>query len=165
VSDRSPTVSVVTATYNRAQCLRYSVASVLAQTVADLELIVVGDACTDETGEVLASFDDPRVRFVNLERNVGEQSGPNNAGVAMARGRLIAFCNHDDLWFPDHLERGIEHLEATAADLVTTLFARLRPDGDHELGWVMPEGSYVPYSLLPASSWLLRRELCEKVGP
>ncbi len=163
--EMTPEVSVVVATYNRAQCLRYTVASILAQSFADLELIVVGDACSDETEEMLDSFDDPRLRFVNLDENVGEQSGPNNAGVAMARGRLVAFCNHDDLWFPDHLQRGIEHMDATGADLVTSLFVRLRPDGDHELGWVMPRGHYVPYSLVPASSWLLRRELATTVGP
>ena len=98
-----PRVSVVTATYNRSHILRHSIASVIAQRLTDWELIVVGDACTDDTADVVASFDDPRIRYHALAANVGEQSGPNNEGVALARGEMIAFLNHDDLWLPDHL--------------------------------------------------------------
>lgn len=71
--------------------LRYAIQSVLWQTRADWELIVVGDACTDDTAEVVASFGDRRIQFLNLEHNVGEQSGPNNAGLRRARGRYVAY--------------------------------------------------------------------------
>src|SRR5688572_8257735 len=76
----SPSISVVIATYNRSRMLAYAIESVLRQTFTDWELIVVGDACTDDTAEVVARYvaADPRVRFVNLERNWGEQSAPNN---------------------------------------------------------------------------------------
>ena len=67
------TVSVVMATYNRPRALRLAVASVRAQTFTDWELIVVGDACTDETAEVVAGFGDARIRFVNLPVRCGEQ--------------------------------------------------------------------------------------------
>jgi GT2 family glycosyltransferase len=60
---------------------------VRAQTRSDWELIVVGDACTDDTADVVATFPDPRIRFVNLPENVGEQSGPNNEGVRLGHGR------------------------------------------------------------------------------
>jgi glycosyltransferase involved in cell wall biosynthesis len=153
------------ATYNRSNILGYSIESVLAQSLADIELIVVGDACTDDTPDVVASFRDDRLRFVNLERNFGEQSGPNNVGVSMARGQWLAFCNHDDLWFADHLESALAHLHASSLDLVTAMFARLRPNGDNELGWVMPMGRYVPYTPLPASTWVMHRELTARVGP
>jgi glycosyltransferase involved in cell wall biosynthesis len=77
-----PRVSVITATYNRSRVLRHTIASVIAQDFADWELLVVGDAGTDDTADVVASFRDPRIRFFSLPQNVGEQSGPNNAGVA-----------------------------------------------------------------------------------
>jgi glycosyltransferase involved in cell wall biosynthesis len=65
-----PAISVVIATYNRSRALAHAIESVLGQTFTDWELIVVGDACTDDTAEIVARYveADPRVRFVNLER-------------------------------------------------------------------------------------------------
>lgn len=84
---RAPLVSVIVATYERSNVLRLTIECVLRSSFADWELLVIGDACTDDSSEVVASFCDPRISFTNLARNVGEQSGPNNAGCAMARGR------------------------------------------------------------------------------
>ena len=67
----SPHVSIVIATYNRSNVLRFAIESVRAQTVADFELIVIGDACTDDTAAVVNGFGDPRIRFENLPRNIG----------------------------------------------------------------------------------------------
>ena len=99
-----PRISIITATYNRSAVLAFSIESVLRQTESDWEMIVVGDACTDDSAEVVARYRDPRLRFCNLEQNTGEQSGPNNTGVSQARAPVLAFLNHDDLYFPDHLE-------------------------------------------------------------
>src|SRR5262249_28181342 len=121
MTSRSPLVSIITATYNRSNVLQYTIASVLRATFADWELLVVGDACTDDTEEVVSAFHDPRIRFFNLAQNVGEQSGPNNAGCQYARGSYIAYLNHDDLWLPGHLATALTGLEATEADLVFTL--------------------------------------------
>ena len=85
-----PLVSIILATYNRSPVLAHAIESVRRSTLTDWELIVVGDGCTDDTAAVVASFDDPRVTFINLPRNVGEQSGPNNEGLRLARGRYIA---------------------------------------------------------------------------
>jgi glycosyltransferase involved in cell wall biosynthesis len=85
VAREAPSLSVVVATYNRSNVLRLAVESVLWQTFEDWELWVVGDACTDDTEEVMRDFGDPRVKFVNLELNVGEQSEPNNEGFNRAR--------------------------------------------------------------------------------
>src|SRR5581483_1041903 len=91
---RAGKVSVVIATFNRSNVLRFAIESVRWQTYPDWELIVVGDCCTDDTEEVVRSFNDPRVRFVNLPRNHGEQSVPNNFGCDLAQGEYIAFLNH-----------------------------------------------------------------------
>lgn len=160
-----PLVSIVTATYNRSRVLRCAIASARRSTVEDYEHLVIGDACTDDSGEVVASFGDPRLSFHNLELNVGEQSGPNNEGCRLARGKYIAFLNHDDLWFEDHLAACLEHIEATGADLVSGLGLALRPQGGFEIMGAIPGGRYTPYFWLPASLWLFRRELVEEVGP
>jgi glycosyltransferase involved in cell wall biosynthesis len=152
-----PTVSIITATYNRSSVLRHAISSVLRSTVRDWELLVIGDACTDDSEQVVSSFGDPRIRFVNLERNAGEQSGPNNHGGRLARGRYVAYLNHDDLGFPDHLELLLRGIEETGADLVYGLGAVLYPDGTSVL-------TSLPFGI-PASTWLFRRELIADVGP
>jgi glycosyltransferase involved in cell wall biosynthesis len=164
VSDRTPRITVVTATYNRSNVLRLAVESLLGQSVADWELWVIGDACTDDTAEVVAAFRDERIHFLNLETNCGEQSGPNNEGCRRAAGELIAYLNHDDLWFPDHLEACLGRLEAAQADLVFTLGIALKRKGRDLLTGVTPADSYVPYTAAPASTWLLRRQLVESLG-
>ncbi len=110
-SQRPPAVSVLTATYNRSNVLRFAVESVRRQTLSDWEMWVVGDACTDDTADMIREIGDPRIRFVNLPHNAGDQSGPNNEAVRLARGRFLAYLNHDDLWFPDHLEIGSPRIE------------------------------------------------------
>jgi glycosyltransferase involved in cell wall biosynthesis len=84
---KSPVVSVIMATYNRSNVLCYAIESVLWQTFKEWELWIVGDACTDDTATVVASFKDKRIHFVNLPVNTGEQSGPNNEGVKRSTGR------------------------------------------------------------------------------
>lgn len=160
-----PLVSIITATYNRSNVLRYTIESVLRSTFEDWELLVIGDACTDDTEEMVASFDEPRIHFTNLNENVGEQSGPNNEGFRRSRGRFIAYLNHDDLWLANHLETAMEGIEETGAGLVFTLLVWVLPDGSRRLGAASPTGRYEPYMMVPASCWLMRRELIESVGP
>jgi glycosyltransferase involved in cell wall biosynthesis len=169
----TPRVSVVTATYNRSNVLVHAIESVRRSTVTDWELLVVGDACTDDTAQVVAGLSEPRIRFVNLEKNFGEQSGPNNVGASLARAPYLAFLNHDDLFFPEHLERGLAHLEASGADLVFSAVAAAEPrsleqlarnDLEFSLLGVSPDEGYQPYVFAPASGWILRRALMEELG-
>lgn len=96
-------VTVVIATYNRPDTLRVALQSVgLQQRVAD-EVLVVGDSCDSRTGEVVASISLPGLRYINLPVRCGEQAIPNAVGTALARGRWIAYLNHDDIWAPDYL--------------------------------------------------------------
>ena len=101
---RRPRVTVVIATYNWATVLPFSIASVLAQTMQDFELLVVGDGCTDESESVVRAIRDRRVSWHNLARNGRSQAGPNNLGVQLGRSERIAYLGHDDLWLPEHLE-------------------------------------------------------------
>ncbi len=175
----APIVSVVIATYNRPAPLRHAIQSVLDGAFADWELIVVGDACTDDTAECVAAFDDARIRFVNLPVRCGYQSGPNNHGVALARGRYVAFLNHDDLYLPDHLATCVAALEASGADFVwvPTAMAVGREDDavtGKPFGFVLSgvpvssetsaPGHYWPSSFYFASSWVFQRTLAARVG-
>lgn len=160
-----PRVSIVTATYNRSNVLRHAVETVRWQTVTDWELLIVGDGCTDDTASAVASFGDGRIRFTNLARNHGEQSVPNNAGVAQATGEYLAFLNHDDLWFHEHLETLLDAIERTGADLVYGQSVRMDADGSVHLWGNSPGGRYAFWHTVPASLWLMRRDLASRVGP
>ena len=97
-----PLVSAAIITHNRARYLADAITSVLAQTVTDVELIVIDDGSTDETADVVAPYLD-RIRYVRQERR--GKAAARNAAVELARGELIAFCDSDDSWYPDRLER------------------------------------------------------------
>lgn len=170
----APRVSVVVAAYGRPDVLVHALRAALAQTLPDLEVLVVGDAAGRETAEAAASLDDPRLRFADLPLHYGEQSGPNNVGASRARGGLLAFLNQDDLWLPDHLASALAWLEATGADLALARGAILRPgevgapvrpdDWTFRLTGASRGGRYDPLrTYAPASTWLLRRTLHERL--
>jgi len=98
-----PRVSVVMASYNHAPFIREAMESVLRQTIADLELIVVDDASRDGSNAVIAGVDDPRVRHIPLPRNVGACAAMNIA-IDLCTGEFVAVCNSDDIWVKDKLE-------------------------------------------------------------
>jgi glycosyltransferase involved in cell wall biosynthesis len=161
-----PLVSVVLATYNWSNVLRHAVRSVLWQTHRKLELIVVGDACTDDSEAVVASFADPRVRWVNLTENTGSQAGPNNRGLALASGRYIAYQGHDDVWHPKHLATLVGTLERSDADLAYTLAEVLGPPGSRirRIAGLSPDGHREPGYWIPPCSLMHRRDLPDRVG-
>jgi hypothetical protein len=167
----------VIATYNRSQVLRYSIESVLLQSFSDWELIVVGDGCTEETEEVVNAFRDPRIRFHNLARRTGEQSGPHNFASTMCRADTIAYLSHDDHWLPDHLRLCYEALHARSADLVMGTAAcigrrasqPLRFDQlDIALLGAFADHRYAPSASMnvvaPASSLVVRRSALVRLG-
>ena len=110
----APRVTVIMATYGRGRFILPSIRAVLAQDLTAFELRVIGDATSDETGEVVRAIGDPRISFANLATRVGSQSGPNNAGIAAARGQIIAYLGHDDIWEASHLSRLVALFDADA---------------------------------------------------
>jgi glycosyltransferase involved in cell wall biosynthesis len=122
-------VTVIIPTYNWSSILRYSIGSVLRQTFADFELLVVGDGCTDDSERVVAAMNDPRVRWINLPANTRHQSAPNNEGMRQARGDILAYLGHDELWLPHHLESVVSALQRTKSDLAYALAINVGPDG------------------------------------
>jgi hypothetical protein len=169
-----PRVSIVVATFNRSRVLAHAIASVRRSTIDDWELIVVGDHCTDDTADVVAAIGDPRIAYVDLPANAGEQSGPNNEGVRRARGRYLAFLNHDDLFFPNHLASSITACERLDADFVWSPLLVALPAAPEDLAGgregfrlsgVTATDVYDPRVFVFASSWVMRRALADRVGP
>ena len=125
-----PLVSVTIATWNRAAILcERTIPSVLAQSYGPFEVIIVGDCCTDDTAERIAAIDDPRVRFVNLEkrgdyptqpfrRHCVAGSIPMMAARDLARGEWIAHLDDDEVWTVDHLASLLRAAVSSDAELI-----------------------------------------------
>jgi glycosyltransferase involved in cell wall biosynthesis len=107
----APAVSIIVPTYNRAQVLADTLRAILAQTFPDFEAIVVDDGSPDGTAAAVEALGDARIRYRRIA-NTGRPAGPRNIGLAMARGRYIAFCDDDDPWFPAKLARQVAYLES-----------------------------------------------------
>ncbi|WP_328517201.1 glycosyltransferase family 2 protein [Haladaptatus caseinilyticus] len=110
-------MSVIVPTYNRAHSLPRTIESVLSQTLEDIELIIVDDASDDNTTEVVASYDDDRIRFYKHEENQGA-SAARNTGIEHAEGQYMAFLDSDDVWLPTKLEKQVLTLELRSDDWV-----------------------------------------------
>ncbi len=105
----SPKVSVIIPTYNRAKKVRDAVESVLAQSFTDLEVIVVDDGSSDDTGQIIRQAFGDRIRYY-FQPNQGV-SVARNKGIEVARGEWIAFLDSDDRWEKDKLEWQLKSLE------------------------------------------------------
>lgn len=108
---RPELVSVIMPTFNASKYLADSIESILSQTYTNLELLITDDCSTDDTRNILKEFSerDKRVKVKYLKEN----SGPGvarNRSIERAKGRYIAFCDCDDRWMPDKLERQIAHM-------------------------------------------------------
>lgn len=110
VPSDTPTVSVIVPTYNRAGLIGRALKSVLSQGYSDFEVIVVDDASTDNTAEVVRAIGDPRIRYV-LEAKNGGPNAARNRGMQQARGRYFAFLDSDDEWLPRKLEKQMERFK------------------------------------------------------
>jgi glycosyltransferase involved in cell wall biosynthesis len=106
-----PLVTVILTTHERPEYLRQSMASVLAQSFDDFELLVCDDASGPETAAVVKSFDDPRVTHLRGEQNRGVFENSRD-GYLRARGKYVARLNDDDAWEPNLLELLVPPLEA-----------------------------------------------------
>ncbi len=106
----APRISVVMSVYNGAAHLEEAIKSILEQTYANFEFIIVNDGSTDASGEILQKIDDCRIRVITNPSNLGLTKSLN-IGSNAARGEYIARMDADDLSLPHRLERQLEFLE------------------------------------------------------
>jgi len=101
-----PLISVVIPAYNKADLIRETIESVIAQTYSNFEIIFVDDGSTDNTSEIVKSIKDNRLKYY-YQTNSGLPAKPRNKGVELSNGEYIAFLDHDDLWIKNKLEKQI----------------------------------------------------------
>ncbi len=104
-----PKVSVLMSVYNGERYLREAILSILCQTWTDYEFLIIDDGSTDDSREIISSFDDPRICLVDNPTNIGLAESLNR-GLELARGELIARQDADDISHPARLERQVDFL-------------------------------------------------------
>jgi glycosyltransferase involved in cell wall biosynthesis len=164
------TVSAVIPVYNGERFVADAIRSVLGQSAAVLECIVVDDGSTDATRSVVESFGSS-VRYEHQE-NAGV-SRARNRGVELASGELVAFLDHDDVWLPRKLSSQLEALDASGATMVLCGMVvvdangqvighkRLRAQGDLLIGLLTFDGTE---SVSCSSAGLITRDAFRDLG-
>lgn len=166
-----PFFSVVIPTYNRAVELKRAIGSVRAQSFEDFEILVMDDGSTDNTCEIVASFEDRRVTY-EREANSGGPARPRNRGISRARGEWICFLDADDWWSPNKLLTCFEH----ASYMVDLIYHDLKITGNRHSFfwrtkiWARQVGKPALVDLLlngnpiGTSSVVVRKSLMDKIG-
>ena len=123
-------ISVITPTYNCAAFIGQTIESVQAQTYANWEMIIVDDCSTDDTRQVVARYasEDPRIRYTCLAQNAGEASERTEA-MRLAEGEYMAFCDSDDLWYPEKLEKQLRFMQQNGYAFTCTMYEQIDEDG------------------------------------
>ncbi len=170
-----PLITIVVATFNRADALALTLRSAIAQTYKNWHMLVIGDACTDDTERMIETLHESRIQFINLPERFGEQAGPNSVGIALAKGDYVAFLNHDDLWLPTHLELAVDTFRSQGGDLYWSRAAFYTNRGPRLDLPMFVEASPIARSIEdaydapfyysePISSWVITKQALELLG-
>jgi glycosyltransferase involved in cell wall biosynthesis len=165
--NENPFFSIVLPTFGRGRHIKPTIESVLGQSFGDFELIVVGDGCADDTEAAVRSFPPERVTWLNLPRNTGSQSFPNNEGIRAAQGGWIAYIGHDDIWAPNHLKRMFETIASIEGlDFVISgcvFYGPRGSDEDHVTGLFDAADAPLKH-FFPPTSIAHRRDVTTRIG-
>lgn len=164
-----PSVSIIIPTFNRAEKVVRAISSVVEQTFADFEIIVVDDGSEDNTEQTVAQFGE-RLVYIAHPSNLGV-SAARNTGIKKSRTPLIAFLDSDDRWLPEKLAVQVaffnNHPQAVACQTEETWIRkgkRVNPKKKH----LKPSGDIFEPSLklclVSPSAVMLKRSLLEEVG-
>lgn len=143
-------ISVIIPVFNGEEHLRDAVNSVIAQTLQPLELFLVDDGSVDNSVAILEAIDTPFPKRV-LKQNRKFQSAARNLAAAKARGKYLAFLDHDDIWYPKHLERLVAPMELD--ERVGWVYSDMDEiDGQGQLFALNTLHSYSPVAAHPKSN-------------
>jgi glycosyltransferase involved in cell wall biosynthesis len=168
----NPLVSVVMGAYNQERHLPEAIDSILAQTYTNREVIVVDDASTDRTPDVLRGYGE-RIRVVRRAANSGGCQVPRNDGIRSSHGQYVAFLDHDDAWYPEKLAVQVAFMEQNPDIPLTHTYCQVI-DADSRIVETRHENALPPtgpcyrellrHCFITISSVMVRRDLFDKVG-
>ncbi len=168
IRSKNPEVSVILPTYNRGWILKEAIDSVLAQEFKDFELIVVDDGSTDNTGEILDSYEQGLIVVRQSNKGV---SAARNRGIDAAEGRLVAFLDSDDLWLPRKLSSQVDFFNTNPAAVINQTEeiwvrngVRVNPKTRHHKFSGMIFKRSLALCLVIPSAVMMKRSLFDEVG-
>jgi glycosyltransferase involved in cell wall biosynthesis len=158
---QAPLISILLPSYNYGRYIGATIESVLAQTCGDFELIISDDASTDDSRDVIRRFQDPRIRYFEQPKNLGNIAHFARM-YALCRGEFLAYIDSDDLWAPEKLARQLATFQADpklglVATHIRTIDAegRASPEPDATAAWF--NTSFDPNDW---ASWLHQNRIC-----
>src|SRR5665647_1154917 len=102
----SPLVSVIMPVFNAENYLDEAIVSILVQTYNNFEFIIINDASTDRSMEIIKSYHDNRIHIISNNKNLGNYKS-RNSGYRISKGKYIAVMDADDIAFPNRIERQV----------------------------------------------------------
>ena len=168
IRSKNPEVSVILPTYNRGWILKEAIDSILAQEFKDFELIVVDDGSTDNTGEILDSYEQDILVVRQPNKGV---SAARNRGIDAAEGRLIAFLDSDYLWLPRKLSSQVDFFNSNPAAVINQTEeiwvrngVRVNPKTRHHKFSGMIFERSLALCLVSPSAVMIKKNLFSEVG-
>lgn len=127
----STLISIITPCYNSQAYISQAIESVLSQSYADWELIIVDDCSKDDSAAIIRRYaeKDGRIKYLKTERPSGSPTLPRNRGIEHAQGRYIAFLDSDDAWLPDKLERQLKLFEDERVAIAFADYEKMTEEG------------------------------------
>lgn len=124
-------VSIITPSYNSSKYIAETIEGVLSQTYPNWELLITDDCSTDNSIEVINEYvqQDTRIKLLKLDINSGAGVCRNNS-IEAAKGRYIAFCDSDDVWMPQKLEKQLELMEKIGCALSYSSYMQMNEEGN-----------------------------------
>ena len=171
-NNQFPQVSIIVPTYNRPDMLRETIQSILDQTYQNFEIIVVNDAGQD-VSNVVASFNSSKITHLTHTQNKG-LAASRNTGIRAAQGKYIAYLDDDDIYYPNHLETLVSHLESTDCHIAYTdsyqANQKLIDDSYQTVSRTLQYSQDFDYELIlvqnfvPVLCFMHNRAIIEKIG-
>ena len=163
-------ITVLMPVYNGEKFLREAIESILNQSYEDFEFLIINDASTDRSKDIIGSYDDPRIRLINNEKNIGLTASLNK-GLKLARGTYVARMDADDISLPQRLEKQLTHItEHENTGMVSSWYDIINHRGD-VISTHRPDFEYEDiyytltfYNCLGHSTAFYDRELVQKLG-
>jgi glycosyltransferase involved in cell wall biosynthesis len=160
-------ISIILSTHNDEQTIFYAINSILHQTYRNFELIIINDFSTDKTKEIILSFNDNRIIYLENDRNIG-RSRSRNWGIKRAKGNFIAIIDGDDIAFPQRFEITRDYLinnpgvDLVASNVIFFTNNNIIGLSEFKLHGLRKFNLYLNPLQMPHSTWIARANFFKK---